>query len=279
MFNFLSKKIGVIGFGNMGQAIAERINSGYKVWVFEKDWSKTKDLIGIGVASNIDQLLKESQVIILAIKPQDFDSVLDQIKVGLKDKLVISIAAGVTTDYIQKVLGKVRVVRVMPNLAVKIGQSTTAICKGEFAKNSDLKFTEELFNYLGTSFIIDEEEIDAATAISGSGPAYIFYDMEINHRDPSHISVEIANEYIRRLSEAALNVGFDQEKAVAFAQTTTHSSISLAAQKVNTPEELRRMVTSPGGTTEAALKVISSGGSWVQAAQAAKERAGQLSKK
>ncbi len=263
----------------MGQSIAERINSDYKVWVFEKDRAKTKDLIGIAVAESIEQLLKESQVIILAIKPQDFDLVLAEIKTGLRDKLVISIAAGITTGYIQKALGKARVVRVMPNLAVKIGQSTTAICKGGFAKTSDLEFAERLFNKLGKSFIIDEAQIDAATAISGSGPAYIFYDIENNHRDPLHISEEVANEYIIRLNEAAVNVGLDPEKAKDFAVLTTRSSISLAAQKIATPEQLRQMVTSPGGTTEAALKVIYSGGSWAQAAQAAKERAGQLSKK
>jgi pyrroline-5-carboxylate reductase len=279
MFKFFSKKIGVIGFGNMGQAIAERANLNYQVCVFEKDRVKTRALIGIRVAENIGQLLKESQVIVLAIKPQDFDFVLSETKLGLKNKLVISIAAGITTDYIQNVLGKVRVVRVMPNLAVKVGQSTTVICKGAFAKNSDLKFTESLFNYVGRVFIMGEEQMDAATAISGSGPAYIFYDMEINHRDPLHISEEVGNEYKRRLNEAALSVGFDQKTAADLAECTTVSSISLSKQKFAPPEQLRRMVTSPGGTTEAALKVIVGGGSWAQAAQAAKKRAQELSKK
>jgi pyrroline-5-carboxylate reductase len=279
MFNLLSKKIGVIGFGNMGQAIAERINANYKVWVFEKDRSKTKDLIGITVAADIGQLLKECQVIILAIKPQDFYSVLDQIKADLKDKLVISIAAGITTDYIEKVLGQIRVVRVMPNLAVKVGQSTTAVCKGAFSKDGDLKFTSALFECLGTVFILSEDKMDAATAISGSGPAYIFYDMETNHRNPLSIPEEVKKEYIRKLNEAAQHVGFDQQTAQDLAISTTASSISLVAQRIGTPALLRQMVTSPGGTTEAAIKVIAGGGSWSQAAQAAKERAGQLAKR
>jgi pyrroline-5-carboxylate reductase len=279
MFNFLSKKIGVIGFGNMGQAIAERINSGYKVWVFEKERAKTKDLIGVTVAADIGQLLEECQVIILAIKPQDFDLVLGEVKVGLKNKLIISIAAGITTEYIQKALGQARVVRVMPNLAVKVGQSTTAICKGKFAKESDLDFTCAVFGYLGTVFILSEEKMDAATAISGSGPAYIFYDMETNHRDPLSIPEEVKKEYIRKLNEAAQYVGFDQQAAQDLAISTTASSISLVVQGIGTPALLRQMVTSPGGTTEAAIKVIAGGGSWSQAAAAAKERAGQLAKR
>jgi len=263
----------------MGQAIAERINPNYAVRVFEKDKAKTKDLIGIGQAANILQLVKQSQVIILAIKPQDFEPALAQIKGNLRNKLVISIAAGITTEYIQKVLGKVRLVRVMPNLAVKVGRSTTSICKGAFAADADLKFTARLFEYLGKVFIFPEELMDAATAISGSGPAYIFYDMEINHRDPAKLSEANEEAYIRKLSEAALKVGFDPEIAEDLAISTTASSISLSAQGGKTPAQLRQMVTSPGGTTEAALKVITAGGSWSQAALAAKQRARELSKK
>lgn len=263
----------------MGQAIAERINLQYEVWAFEKDRAKTKDLIGIAVASDILQLVKQSQVIILAIKPQDFEPVMAEIKSNLQNKLVISIAAGITTGYIQKILGQARVVRVMPNLAVKVGQSTTAICKGALANDADLKFTAKLFMCLGKVFIFSEEKMDAATAISGSGPAYIFYDMEINHRDPSKITQEVEKEYIRKLNEAALEVGFDSKIAIDLATSTTASSISLSAQKVETAAQLRKMVTSPGGTTEAALKVIVNGGSWPQAALAAKQRAQELSKK
>mgnify|MGYP001766281773 CR=1 FL=1 len=263
----------------MGQAIAERINTRYEVCVFEKDRAKTKGLIGITVAADIGQLLKVSRVVILAIKPQDFDLVLEQIKGNLKDKLVISIAAGITTDYIQKILGKARVVRVMPNLAAKVGQSTTTICKGAYAKAGDLKFAGALFEVLGAVFLLAEEMMDAATAISGSGPAYIFYDMEIHRRDPLQISEEIKQEYIRQLKEAALAVGFDPQTAQDLAISTTVSSISLAAQRLATPEQLRRMVTSPGGTTEAALQVIFAKGPWSEAAKAAKERAAQLAKK
>lgn len=263
----------------MGKAIAEGVSLRQGVWVFEKDTAKTKGLAGITVASDIAQLLKQSQAIILAIKPQDFEPVLAEIKNNPQDKLVISIAAGITTAYIQKVLGQARVVRVMPNLAVKVGQSTTSICKGAFATAKDIKLVEELFKYLGTVFILSEEMMDAATAISGSGLAYIFYDLEINKLDPLKIPEEFMNEYINKLKDAAIEVGFNSEIALDLSIDTAASSIGLLAQTGNSPAELRKMITSPGGTTEAALKVIINGGSWSEAALAAKQRAQELSKK
>ena len=279
MFNFLRKKIGIIGFGNMGQAIAERISLKYRVWVFEKDASKTKGLTGITVVSDILQLIKQSQAIILAIKPQDFEPVMAEIKNNLQERIVISIAAGITTEYIQKVLGQVRVVRVMPNLAVKVGQSTTSICKGAFATGRDLKFVARLFKYLGKVFIFPEERMDAATAISGSGPAYIFYDLEINKLNPLKIPKEFMNEYIKKLKNAAIELGFKPKIALSLSIDTAASSVGLLVRTGNSPAQLRKMITSPGGTTEAALKVIANKGSWSEAALAAKMRAQELSKK
>lgn len=261
----------------MGQAIAERISVKYAVSVFEKDTTKTKGLSGVMVASDISQLIKQSQAIILAIKPQDFEPVMAEIKGNLQNKLVISIAAGITTEYIQKVLGRVRVIRVMPNLAVKVGQSTTSICKGAFATRTDLKFVEKLFKYLGTVFIFPEKMMDAATAIAGSGPAYIFYDVEINKLDPLKIPKDFKNEYIKRLKDAGIEVGFDSEVASSLSIDTVSSGAGLLAGTGILPAQLRKMVTSPGGTTEAALKVITNGGSWPEAAVAAKNRAQELS--
>jgi pyrroline-5-carboxylate reductase len=277
MFNFLRKKIGIIGFGNMGQAIAERISLKYAVSVFEKNTAKTKGLSGVTVVSDISRLLQQNQAIILAIKPQDFEPVMAEIKDNLQDRLVISIAAGITTEYIQKVLGMVRVVRVMPNLAVKVGQSTTSICKGAFATDIDLEFVEKLFKYLGTVFILAEDMMDAATAIAGSGPAYIFYDVEINKLDPLNIPKDFKEEYIKRLKDAGIKLGFDSEVASRLSIDTVSSGESLLAGTDNSPAQLRKMVTSPGGTTEAALKVITNGGSWSEAAVAAKKRAQELS--
>lgn len=274
----MRKKIGIIGYGNMGSAIAERIKARYEVWVFDKDKEKTRNLSGISVADNITDLISKVDKVILAVKPQDFDTVLEQIKGYVKDKLIISIAAGITTKYIEKVLGKVKVIRVMPNIGAKIGEAESSLCKGRSANVKDLDFAKGLFSYLGKTWIMEEEMVDAATAISGSGPAYIFYDMEKNKIKPSEISKELEQEYIKRLKEAAEGVGFDSQTAFDLAVSTTASSLHLTTVLAKSPAELRKLVTSKGGTTEEALKVLSKGGSWEEAAVAAKRRAKELSK-
>lgn len=278
MFNLLRKKIGIIGFGNMGAAIAEGIKDKYAVCVFDKDKNKISALKNINTAGNPVDLVRKSEVIILAVKPQDFDLLFAEIKPFVRGKLIISIAAGVTTGYIEEILGEVRVVRVMPNIAVKIAEGETGICKGMYTRKGDLSLAKRIFDTLGKVWELKEEMIDSVTAISGSGPAYIFYDMEIKNLDPSKISAGLRNEYIKKLNDAAIAVGFNSEIALELAVSTTASSINLSAQGGNSPAQLRKMITSPGGTTEAALEVITNGGSWREAALSAKRRARELSK-
>ena len=278
MFNFSRKKIGIIGFGNMGQAIAERISSKYAVQVFEKDAAKTKSLAGITAASDIAQLLKQNQVIILAIKPQDFEPVLAEIKEHLGDQLIVSIAAGVTTEYIQKVLGNVRVVRVMPNLAVKVGKSVTSVCKGVIATRADLKFVERLFKYLGTVFIFPEEMMDAVTAIAGSGPGFFFALAQ--GRSKVSLREFAVNIFQQDLIGAAENVGFNHGQATILAQATTASSLSLLESSNLSALELCAQVTSKGGTTQAGLEILKGDEKNLKlAVQAAKKRAEELTKK
>lgn len=273
------KAIGIIGFGNMGSAIAQRLKSDYEILVFDKDKDKTNNLSGINVANTIIDLVNKVDSIILAVKPQDFDIVLNEIKDYVKGKLIVSIAAGISTGYIEKYLGEEKVVRVMPNIGAKIGEAESSLCKGKSAKDKDLNFAKELFNCLGKTWIMKEEMIDAATAISGSGPAYIFYDMEIKKIDPFNVTKEIEQEYIGLLKKAAERVGFDSETAFDLAASTTASSLHLAAILAMPPAELRKLVASKGGTTEEALRVLAKGGSWEEAALAAKKRAEELSKK
>jgi pyrroline-5-carboxylate reductase len=219
-----------------------------------------------------------SDVVIVAVKPQDFDAVLDEMKGALGNKLVISIAAGITTGHIEKVLRRARVIRVMPNIAAKIGEGESVVCKGNNARDTDLVFAKKLFDCLGKTWIMREKMIDAATAISGSGPAYIFYDMEVRNINPKNVPEEIKQEYIARLTEAAEGVGFAHRTASELGVSTAGSSVQLAAVSALPPAELRKQVTSRGGTTEAALKVLAAGGSWAEAAIAAKKRAAELSR-
>jgi pyrroline-5-carboxylate reductase len=276
MLKLLRKKIGIVGLGNMGLAIAERIKSNYNVFVFDKDKEKTKNISGIGVAGDALGLVNKSEVIILAVKPQDFDSVLNEIQDVVKDKLIISIAAGITTGYIEKFLPDARVIRIMPNIGAKIGKAESSLCKGKNAKDQDLDFARELFNMLGKTWVIKEEMINAATAISGSGPAYIYYDMQAKKIDADSVTEEIKQEYIQRLKKAAEKVGFDSETALDLAASTTASSLALS--KITAPADLIKKISSQGGTTEAALKILAEGGSWEEAAKAAVKRAKELSK-
>jgi len=166
----------------------------------------------------------------------------------------------------------------MPNIAVKIKEAETSICLGSQAKESDLFLVKKMFDSLGKTWETNEEMIDAITAISGSGPAYILYDMEINNLDPATIPMQFERAWTASLKEAAMAVGIEWKMAFDLATSTTASTISLVRKTNLLPIELRKMITSAGGTTEAALKIIMNAGSWSQAAIAAKQRAQELSK-
>jgi pyrroline-5-carboxylate reductase len=274
----IRKRLGIIGFGNMGSAIAFAARSLFAVSVFDKDKQRLSNSQGLKAETQVVDLIKNADVIVLAVKPQDFDILLNEIKPFIQGKLILSIAAGITTGYIEKILEKAMVVRAMPNIAVRILAAQTVLAKGKYPKEEDLDSAKELFSLLGKVWVVEEEMIDSATAISGSGPAYIFYDIETSKLDPLNITLERKDEYIQRLEKAALDVGFDPEMARELASSTTASSIRLLTQTGNSPMELRKMITSAGGTTEAALKVLSINGSWVEAALAAKKRAQELSR-
>lgn len=248
------KKIGIIGFGNMGSAIAKRINSEYRVLVFDKDSGKTKGLTAIESASGNIDLVKKSDVVVLAVKPQDFDTVLKEIKDYVKDKLIISIAAGKKTGYIEKVLGKVKVVRCMPNLPAKIGMGMICLCKGKFAEIADLKFTDELFSSLGQTLILAEDKMDEVTAISGSGPGF-FCDL-VSGKSMEQIKDYAKESFIPSLIGTASSLGFSPDEARVLSVTTGTGTVQYLIKEKLTPDELKKRVASKGGTTEAGLKVL-----------------------
>jgi len=273
------KIIGIIGYGNMGSAIAKGIKKTYPVTVFDKDTGKTAEAKDVRIAAAIEDAVRVVDAIILAVKPQDFDSLLDEIKPHAQGRLLVSIAAGIPTGYIEKRSGAVRVIRVMPNIGATIGEAESSLCKGRTASAQDLAFVRGLFDLLGKTWEMEERLIDAATAIAGSGPAYIFYDLESRHIDPLQVPKEIEQEYISRLKAAAEEVGFDAVTAQQLASSTTSSSLHLCAATGLSPAALRALVTSKGGTTAAALEQLAQGRSWTEAAHAAKRRAEELSKK
>jgi len=183
-----------------------------------------------------------AQVVLLSVKPTYVVEVLDQIKeVIAKDALVISVAAGVTTATIEEHLPEsVAVIRAMPNTPALIKLGVTGISVGSRASQEQLAIATELFTGVGKTLVIPEEQIDALSTISGSGPAYVFYFIE---------------EFIR----TAVAQGFSDDEAYLMVSQTFLGASELLVQTHGDPAELRRQVTSPNGTTMKAVAVLEEG--------------------
>ncbi len=219
---------------------------------------------------DISSLVAKADVIILAVKPQEMESVLGQIKTT-EGKLFISIAAGLTTKYFEDRLGgKAKVIRAMPNLPALNLEGITGFCAGRFADERDKGTAGLVLEVLGggpgSVIPFEESQMDAVTAVSGSGPAYVFFFVE---------------EWIK----AAMTLGFSEKDArVLVCETLIGSAGLLKKQryaKFKTLEILRAKVTSKGGTTQAAMDVLSKGNVdklLTDALTAAKNRAKELAK-
>lgn len=254
MRKFKKSKIGIIGCGNMGSVIAKRIASKYEVFIFDKEAGKTKNIAKGKVAKSISDLLNNVNVIILAVKPQDFDVVLNEIKNNIDDKLVISIAAGKTTKDIEKKLGRAKVIRTMPNLLIRVGKGVTALCKGEFATNNDLNFARQIFNCLGVTLVLEENMMNAVTAISGSGPGFQFALLSKEDKDSWEDFTK--NQFIPALTASAEASGFSKQQSELLAKYTGEGGLVLLRESKESPNTLCIQVTSKKGTTEAGLKKL-----------------------
>lgn len=272
------EKVGIIGCGNMGRAIAERIKDKYTVTVFDKDQSKLSGLENISVAHALVQLAAEAQIIILAVKPQDFDFVLKEIKPLLNGKLIITIAAGITTKFIQSYCQETTcVIRVMPNMPAQIGRGVSVIYRGQACteNNSNLtwQLAHDIFSNLGSVLPVDKEEvINAATAISGSGPAFFCHYVLQKNKKPQ----ALRDEFVELLTQSAVNLGFDILEARVLSEGTVDGTIAILIEKNLTCDQLIKMVASKGGTTEAGLAALNSGSTLKEATEKAFKRAGEL---
>jgi pyrroline-5-carboxylate reductase len=271
------KTIGIIGFGNMGSAIAQRLKGSFKVFIYEKDLTKLQNADGMTILGSIEDMLDAAQTIIIAVKPQDFDSVMEELRGKTIKKVIISIAAGISTEYIEERVGEVPIIRAMPNLPAKIGMGMICLCKGRYALETDLSYAKELFDLLGKTLTFDESMMDAVTAVSGSGPGFFFGLIE--DKPESEWPVYATNIFTPLLIEAAREIGFTQAQAQTLAVATAEGSLALLRQTKSTPEALRIQVTSKGGTTEAGLKVLSQTHSLVDAVKAAAQRATEIAKR
>jgi pyrroline-5-carboxylate reductase len=273
----MKENIGIIGYGNMGQAIAERIKDKYAVCVFDKDKNKVSGLENIAAIDNATNVVKRSKVIILAVKPQDLDALLNEIKPFVQDKLFITIAAGVTTRYIMSRLGEGgRIIRVMPNMPAQIGQGVSVLFKGQDTSEKDLawQLAHDIFSNLGSVLVVDKEEmINAATAVSGSGPAFFcHYIKERKNALSKH------DEFIKMLTDAAVSLGFDMREAEFLSEKTVDGIIAMLIERNLSCADIIKMVASKGGTTQAGLQVLDAGGSLEEAVRSAFKRADELGK-
>ena len=251
----------------MGEAIFSACRKRFSVHIAEKCSKRQKYFHQKHNVKthDLDNLVTKSSILILAVKPQDFDEALGALK-GLvkKSHLIISIAAGITTKYIENKLGnRPRVIRAMPNLPAVISQSMTAVSRGKYASENDLKTACKIFENIGKVLVVEEKLINAITATSGSGPGYVYFLME-------------------QMIEAAKKIGLTEEVATHLVTETFLSSAHLLEAHGATPKELREKVTSKGGTTHAALEVFSkrkTGMTFEHALKAALKRAHQLSRR
>jgi pyrroline-5-carboxylate reductase len=199
--------------------------------------------LGIRATADNAEAVSGADVVLLAVKPQVFGSALPGVSAALPTgALVVSIAAGVPTTVIERALpAGARVVRTMPNTPALVGAGATAIAGGAAATDDDLELAETLFRSVGICVRVREEQLDAVTGLSGSGPAYVF-------------------AMIEALRDAGVREGLEENTALLLASQTVFGAGRLLVEQNESPETLRERVTSPGGTTRAGLDALESSG-------------------
>jgi len=263
--------LGFIGAGNMAEAIARGV---LRAGLYRAEELAAADPVEerqrlfsgelqISCTADSAHVAARSRIVLLAVKPQIITAALAQIRPALRpDTLVISIVAAITSGFIENALGgNVRVIRVMPNTPMLVGAGMSALAKGAKATEEDLAVAERIFNAGGKTTRVREELMDAITALSGSGPAYIFYLAEA-------------------MAAAGVKLGLGEAEANLLARQTVVGAAQLLGQAKDSPSELRRKVTSPGGTTQAAITALEAGdfmGLMARALAAAEKRGKELS--
>jgi len=268
------KKLGFIGGGNMAEALARglierKVFRGTELIVSDVDAARRakikRSLKVEAVADNL-QVLRSASAILLAVKPQTIDQVLEELASAIapngKGHLFISIAAGITIQRICGFIGsRARVIRVMPNAPAMVGEGMAAMVRSGAASRNDEAFALRIFRAVGDAITLkDEGLLDAVTAVSGSGPAYVYL-------------------FAKAAADAAVNEGIPRELATRMVLQTIHGAEQVMRTSSQTASELIRIVASPGGTTEAALRRFAEAGFSdivARAVHAAAERSREL---
>ena len=261
--------LGIIGCGKMGSAlvkgaIRENAIDGQKVIAIDlipEMAQKLSKEIGASIAKTNDELIENSDAILLCVKPQNMISLTNSFTKERSSKLFISIAAGIKIDDLEKSFkNDDRIIRVMPNTPALIGQGASAQSRGKNATESDAQFVSNLLNAVGITIEVPENQLDAVTGLSGSGPAYIY-------------------TVIEALADGGVLVGLPKEKALKLAAKTVIGAAEMVMKSDEHPAKLRDQVASPGGTTIAGLAALESGklrSTLIEAVKAATKRSEEL---
>lgn len=236
-------KVGFIGFGRMGSALARGI--------IGRGIVKTGDAIAsdvdgeaikcardlkVKVAKSNVEVAEESEIVFLCVKPNKIIEVTREIAGKMRGKLLVSIAAGVKLEAIEGLAGGARVVRVMPNTPALVGEGASAYCVGRNASEEDARMVERMLGAVGVCVRVREEEMNAVTSLS-CGPAFVY-------------------EFVQALVEGSVKAGLNEETAKKLAVQTVLGAAKMMRETGKTPRELVEMVATPGGCTEQGLKVL-----------------------
>jgi len=246
------KKISIIGTGNMGEALVSGLVASGScnpedmicTDIREDQLKSVKEKYSVTTTTNNTEAVEAGEIVIYAVKPQIIASVFRETASALDmSKLIISIAAGVPLAAIESCLNKkLRLIRVMPNIAAFVRESATVVAAGENATENDIKLAMAIFDSMGKSIFIKENILmDAITGLSGSGPAYIFLIVEA-------------------LADAGVKVGLSRQEALFLSTQTVLGAAKLLLETQEHPGRLRDMVTSPGGTAIAGIHTLEKGG-------------------
>ncbi|WP_312092336.1 pyrroline-5-carboxylate reductase [Niallia sp.] len=241
-------KLAIIGAGSMSEALISGIVSSKIIETTDitvtnrgnvERLTELQELYGIYYSFDLEKIVQEADTIILAMKPKDVKEAVAQWKDYLSEKtLLISVLAGVNMDSLQRLIGtNIPIARAMPNTSATVGKSATGISFNSFVLEEQQQFVFDMFKTVGLVTFVEEEQLDAITGLSGSGPAYIYYLVEA-------------------MEKGALSIGLEREVANELIVQTLLGAAEMIATSSKTPLELRKNVTSPGGTTEAGLKIL-----------------------
>ena len=242
-------RLGILGYGNMGSAIAEGallkgvVKAG-DVYVYNRSLPKMQraEELGFNTVGSEDELWKSSDMVLLAVNPQFMAEALRSVDKTDEAKAVVSVAAGLTTDRLRDMMpGPVRILRTMPNTPVMVGEGVTAFCEGTDLTEDELDFAQDIFNSIGMIQWIREEDINAVGALSGGAPAY-------------------AAMFIEALADGGVKCGLKRDVSYKLAAQTLMGAAKMILDKDMHPAELKDMVTSPKGTTIEAVEALEKGG-------------------